>query len=61
MLISSFAATSMIQSYLVFLAFTYKPIIGIPILLLVFAGVWYYFDKVKHINRESSEPVADQA
>ena len=28
MLISSFAATSMIQSYLVFIAFAYKPIIG---------------------------------
>jgi len=53
MLISSFAATAMIQSYLVFLAFTFKPIIGIPILLLVFAGAWYYFEGVKKINVET--------
>lgn len=53
MLISSFAATAMIQSYLVFLAFTFKPIIGIPILLLVFAGAWYYFEGVKKINVEN--------
>ena len=59
MLISSFAATSMIQSYLVFLAFSYQPLIGIPILLIVFAAVWYYFDKVKHINKETEEPVTE--
>ncbi|HCE12959.1 PTS transporter subunit IIC [Enterococcus sp.] len=53
MLISSFAATSMIQSYLVFLAFTYNPMIGIPILLLAFGGVWYFFEGIKKINRES--------
>ena len=53
MLISSFAATAMIQSYLVFLAFTFKPLIGIPILLLVFAGAWYYFEGVKKINVEN--------
>ena len=59
MLISSFAATSMIQSYLVFLAFAYKPIIGIPVLLIVFAGAWYYFDKIKHINKETEETVTE--
>ena len=53
MLISSFAATAMIQSYLVFLAFTFKPLIGIPILLIVFAGAWYYFEGVKKINVEN--------
>ncbi|WP_430611911.1 PTS galactitol transporter subunit IIC [Enterococcus sp. DIV0876] len=53
MLISSFAATSMIQSYLVFLAFTYNPLIGIPVLLLAFGGVWYFFEGIKKINRES--------
>ena len=52
MLISSFAATSMIQSYLVFLAFTYKPIIGIPLLIIGFIGVWYFFEAVKKINKE---------
>lgn len=49
-LISSFAATAMIQSYLVFIAFTYHPIIGIPVLLLVLGAVWYYFEKVKKVN-----------
>jgi PTS system galactitol-specific IIC component len=52
MLISSFAATSMIQSYLVFLAFTYNPLIGIPVLLLGFGGIWYFFEGVRKINRE---------
>lgn len=52
MLISSFAATSMIQSYLVFLAFTYKPIIGIPLLIIGFIGVWYFFEAVKKVNKE---------
>lgn len=50
----------MIQSYLVFIAFAYKPIIGIPVLLLVLAGVWYYFDGVKKVNREMNEPVEAQ-
>ncbi|OTN76009.1 PTS system D-arabitol specific component IIC [Enterococcus sp. 8G7_MSG3316] len=53
MLISSFAATSMIQSYLVFLAFTYNPLIGIPVLLLAFGGVWYFFEGIKKVNNES--------
>lgn len=55
MLISSFAATSMIQSYLVFLAFTYNPYIGIPVLLAVFASVWYLFDKVLKVNAETKK------
>ncbi len=54
MLISSFAATSMIQSYLVFIAFTYEPMIGIPVLLLGFGGVWYFFEGIKKINREAA-------
>ncbi|GEB27759.1 Phosphotransferase system, galactitol-specific IIC component [Enterococcus casseliflavus] len=54
MLISSFAATSMIQSYLVFIAFTYEPMIGIPVLLLGFGGVWYFFEGIKKSNREAA-------
>ncbi|MDH6364996.1 PTS system galactitol-specific IIC component [Enterococcus sp. PF1-24] len=50
MLISSFASTAMIQSYLVFLAFTYQPMIGIPLLLIGFSGAWYFFEKVKNVN-----------
>ncbi|OJG35956.1 hypothetical protein RV00_GL002100 [Enterococcus devriesei] len=57
MLISSFAATAMIQSYLVFLAFTYNPIIGIPLLLAVFAGTWYYFEGIKKVNAKNVEEI----
>ena len=53
-LISSFASTSMIQSYLVFIAFTFKPLISIPILLVAFAAAWFYFAKVKKVNGESA-------
>lgn len=52
-LISSFASTSMIQSYLVFIAFTFKPLISIPILLVAFAAAGFYFEKVKKVNGES--------
>lgn len=55
MLISSFAATSMIQSYLVFIAFTYNPLIGIPVLLVIFGAVWYFFDVVRDVNKERTE------
>ena len=51
LLISSFAATSMIQSYIVYFAFTWKPVIGIPVLLIALAGIWYFFDHVKRINK----------
>lgn len=51
-LISAFASTSMIQSYLVFIAFTFKPLISIPILLVAFIGAWFYFEKVKKVNGE---------
>lgn len=46
-LISSFASTSMIQSFLVFIAFTGNLVITIPILIFVIAGSWYYFDVLK--------------
>ena len=42
--ISSFAATAMIQSYLVFLAFTANPVIGIPALIVVAAVYWYFIE-----------------
>lgn len=46
-LISSFASTSMIQSFLVFIAFTGNLVITMPIMILVIAGSWYYFDVIK--------------
>ena len=42
--ISSFAATAMIQSYLVFLAFTANPVIGIPALIAVSVVYWYFIE-----------------
>lgn len=48
--ISSFAATSMIQSFAVYFAFTWHSLISIPVLLVIFAGVWYLFDGIKHVN-----------
>lgn len=55
MLISSFASTAMIQSYLVFIAFAYKPLIGIPMLIVGFLVVWFYFEKVKNVNVEMNQ------
>lgn len=46
-LISSFASTSMIQSFLVFIAFTGNLFITMPIMILVIAASWYYFDVIK--------------
>ena len=46
-LIASFAATSLTQSFLVFIAFTVSPAISIPVLLVVFAIVWYYMEIIK--------------
>lgn len=46
-LIASFAATSLTQSFLVFMAFTVKPEISIPILVLIFMVIWVYIDYIK--------------
>lgn len=57
-LISSFAATSLTQSFLVFMAFTVgNPFINIPVLLIVFGIVWYYMDviKPKKLAKENAE------
>lgn len=50
LLISSFSATSLIQSWLVFKAFTWNPFIAIPIFIAVFLAAWYYFEKVKKVT-----------
>ena len=47
MLISSFAATALIQSYIVFFAFTWNPLIMIPALIVGFVGIWYYMEKIR--------------
>lgn len=46
-LITSFSATSLSVSFLVFEAFVTKPIIWVPVLILGIIGVWYYVEKVK--------------
>ena len=53
--ISSFAATSMIQSFAVYFAFTWHPLLSIPVLLIIFGGVWYFFDGIKHVNAAMDE------
>lgn len=46
--ISSFAATSLTHSFLVFLAFTTGPLyITLPAVLIVIAASWYYFEVIK--------------
>lgn len=55
LLISSFAATSMIQSFIVYIAFTWKPLIGIPLLLIALAICWWFFDCVKKVNGSMTE------
>lgn len=59
--ISSFAATSMIQSFIVYFAFTWHPLISIPVLIIAFAGIWYFFDGIKHVNKnmEMQDVVTD--
>lgn len=47
LLISSFAATAMIQSFLVFIAFSYNPIIGIPLLYIGFILYWIALEDKK--------------
>ncbi|MGT2950709.1 PTS galactitol transporter subunit IIC [Streptococcus cuniculi] len=55
-MISSFASTSMVQSFLVFMAFTGNLMITMPIMILVIAASWYYFDiiqpRVKKVTDE---------
>lgn len=45
--ISSFAATSLTHSFLVYLAFTMNLFISIPIMLVVIGASWYYFEVIK--------------
>lgn len=51
----------MIQSYIVYFAFTWKPVIGIPVLLIALAGIWYFFDHVKRINKAAEAAEAAMA
>lgn len=58
-LITSFAATSLTVSFLVFEAFIHNPIIWVPVLLIVIGAVWFYIEKVnKFRNFEENKNVA---
>lgn len=58
-LITSFAATSLTVSFLVFEAFIHHPIIWVPVLLIVIGAVWFYIEKVKKFrNFEENKNVA---
>ncbi len=47
-LISSFAATSLTQSFIIFMVFTAgNPIINIPLLIIGFAVIWYYIEVIR--------------
>lgn len=63
--ISSFAATSLIHSFLVYMAFTTNLFISMPIMIVVIAASWYYFEVIKpHRNDEynvNMEEVSVQA
>lgn len=62
-LISSFASTSMIQSFLVFIAFTGNLVITMPIMILVIVASWYYFDviKPKFDNKVATEVTSENS
>lgn len=45
LLITSFASTALIQSFLVFIAFSYNPVVGVPLLFLGFAAYWFALEK----------------
>lgn len=49
-LITSFAATSLTVSFLVFEAFIHKPYLWVPALLIVFFGTWVYVEKKKKVK-----------
>lgn len=51
--ISSFAATSLTHSFLVFLAFTGPLYITMPVMLVVMAALWYYFEMYKQKKAHS--------
>lgn len=57
-LISSFAATSLTVSFLVYTAFTSNLFISIPILVVVIAGVWIFMSK---LNQKRNEILAAKA
>lgn len=61
-LISSFAATSLTQSLLVFLAFVGPLYITIPILVIAIGVFWYYFEVMKpnKNKKEASELIEEK-
>ncbi|MBM6839462.1 PTS galactitol transporter subunit IIC, partial [Clostridium saudiense] len=46
-LISSFAATSLTQSFIIFMVFTGNIAITLPLLIVGFGIIWFYMDVIK--------------
>lgn len=46
-LISSFAATSLTLSFIVFMVFTGNIVITLPLFIVVFGAIWYYIEVIK--------------
>jgi len=55
LLITSFSATALIHSFLIFIAFTGNLLITVPVMLVIIAVAWYYFDVVKPRQNKNKE------
>ena len=53
--ISSFSATSLSHSFLVFFAFVGPLLITMPIMIVVIATFWYYFEVIKPKSKKVKE------
>lgn len=53
--ISSFSATSLSHSFLVFFAFIGPLLITMPIMIAVIALSWYYFEVIKPKSKKAKE------
>ena len=53
--ISSFSATSLSHSFLVFFAFVGPLLITMPIMIVVIATFWYYFEVIKPKSKKAKE------
>ena len=61
--ISSFSATSLSHSFLVFFAFVGPLLITMPIMIVVIATFWYYFEVIKPKSKkakEEMEPISEE-
>ncbi|OJF96209.1 PTS galactitol transporter subunit IIC [Alkalibacterium sp. 20] len=55
LLISSFSATSLTHSFLVFFAFVGPLLVTLPVMIFIIAIFWYYFEVMKPNTRQARE------